>query len=116
MNLKERIEALKRLEAAATPGEWTYSDGMGNGPHAFMYDVVCPTEDGEYRVLLAFNHNFPDRIETDARFIAAARNALPDILAAYEAALVALEASHKERDKLRAELEAVKQPKESEGT
>lgn len=77
----DTLSALARLEKAATPPPWMAHDGRGDGPGGFMYDVLSTdTSIEDWRVLLAFNHNFPERIPVDRELVAAMRNALPSML------------------------------------
>lgn len=67
------LKKLRELEQAATPGPWSFDDGESGGCAA----VVC--ESG----LIADCYDGL-REEKDAEFIAEARNALPELLAAAE--------------------------------
>lgn len=71
------VEALRALEAAATPGPWDSEDGESVGH-------------GDQWIAHMSNHNpeHPDyaRVAVDAELIAAARNALPALLAVAEEA------------------------------
>ena len=101
MTLQERLDEVLRLEAEATPGPWcvdNYVVNPGDSPGQWH---VYETWDDDGPLLSTELGS-----ESDARFIAAARNILRPLGDAYKAALSALEASHAERDKLRAELEA----------
>ena len=89
MNLTEQLDEALRLEAEATKEPWRVDQRKMKGPAG----RTCA--DMRYA-----------NGDADARFIAAARNILRPLGDAYKAALSALEASHAERDKLRAELEA----------
>jgi hypothetical protein len=100
VTLPEQIAEVLRLEAAATPGEWECY-GIG---HVRSLKTI----DGEEHSPCDCKHisNWPD---SDAAFIAAARNIIRPLAQAYTAALTALEASDRERQKLKArvaELEA----------
>lgn len=112
VTLEEKIDELERLEKAATPGPWRSSTWYGIdggwaavGPHHEpLSDEDSDEPDGEVE----------DRAKNDAAFIAAARNHLPDILAALKEAqakrfqhedAVALADACLERDDLRAKLE-----------
>jgi hypothetical protein len=101
VTLPEKIEEVLRLEAAATPGEWECY-GIG---HVRSLKTI----DGEEHSPCDCKHisNWPD---SDAAFIAAARNIIRPLAQAYTAALTALEASDSDRQKLKArvaELEAL---------
>lgn len=78
------VAELRRLEQAASRPPWESHSGNGDGPCGFMYDVICPGEETERRVLLQLNHNFRENIDNDRRFIAAARNALSRLISAAE--------------------------------
>jgi hypothetical protein len=82
VNLQERIDELLRLEAEATPGEWSFGEGSR-------------IKGGDARTVadLRYINGGPN-----GRFIAAARNIVKPLCAAYRAALTALEASHQQRD------------------
>ncbi len=67
------IEELRRLEAEATPGEWSYKS-----KYVFA---------GKNCIALTDTDNAPDRrMEANAALIVAMRNALPELLRALEAA------------------------------
>ena len=95
-DLMERIEELARLEAAATPGPWASEDC--STPNCWCKWIDAPPGgDGEKVGVCTSGSLFA----ADSDFIAAARNTVPDLIAAYRAALTALEASHRELDALR---------------
>lgn len=90
-----KLEELKKLEQAATPGPWGAAS-IGGGKYRLEYDLRAQgkhwDQDDE-----AFSNGgwkaFSPTNEPDARFIAAARNMLPKLIAA-------LEAAQKLRDKM----------------
>jgi len=103
MNLTEQLDEALRFEGEATPGPWcvdNYVVNPGDSPGQWH---VYETWDDDGPLLSTELGS-----ESDARFIAAARNILRPLAAAYKAAIAALEASHADRDKLRAELEAAR--------
>lgn len=72
-----QIEILKALHDKATPGRFI------NNPH---YECVhTHSELGKLRPVLRYSHNNPNA-ENDSELFVAMRNALPDLLAAVEAA------------------------------
>lgn len=110
MTLQERIAELKRLEAEATPGEWQTNAVPSLGSTA--NGVFTKPADDETPELFVCSVKprwdegcaVGEEAIANAEFIAAARNAVVPLIAAYEAALTALEASHRERVKLREQL------------
>lgn len=73
-----KIEELKKLEAEATPADWSQT---GNGQHVLShgYGTVC----------LVFGDRPEPEWLANARLIAALRNAAPKLIAVVEAALEA---------------------------
>jgi hypothetical protein len=94
VTLPEKIEEVLRLEAMATPGPWE-AYGIGH--------IKAPTNEDPYQNPCDCKH-VSEKPEDDAAFIAAARNIVRQMAAAYTAALTALEASDSDRRKLREEL------------
>lgn len=73
----EQLAELEALERAATPGEWR----AGYVDHDCVFVVNdAPDAMGPERVLLRMNKHFP-RNHEDTTLIAAARTALPSLLA-----------------------------------
>lgn len=92
-------QAVTALLENVTPGPWraseTWRPPIGNFPHGtnangnvfWGYSISGSNENGG-RILptLAAVHNFPDKIHGNARFIAAARDLVPALLAERDAA------------------------------
>jgi hypothetical protein len=82
----EQIEELMRLEAAATPGEW-YADvtpNGGSGANCKSESVICTTYPEKSVVGLprSYAHGgIAPGYRENCQFIAAARNAIPGLLA-----------------------------------
>ena len=89
MNQTE-IDELRRLHEAATPGDWE-ATGWEAGSHGHKHDTCCIAVKGSQTFLTGNIPETPRRRATH-KFIAAARNALPRLLAA-------LEEARAERDK-----------------
>jgi hypothetical protein len=66
------LAELEELEQAATPGPWDLIENQGI---QFRYEIYVPSAGG------ILPHYVDLGIEANASFIAAARNALPDLLA-----------------------------------
>lgn len=95
-----KIEELRRLEKAATPGPWEYRyDGdrhyLGVGPYCIVEEVFGTGigSDPGY----AAEREATER-ETNARLISAARNALPKLLAVASAANELIESTTYQSD------------------
>ena len=84
------IDELRRMHEAATPGDWE-ATGWEAGSHGHKHDTCCIAVKGSQTFLTGNIPETPRRRATH-KFIAAARNALPRLLAA-------LEEARAERDK-----------------
>jgi hypothetical protein len=75
------VAELERLEKEATPGPWKRDKDL---------DVVTVARDerGKHRLVAGSYSCFPD--DADSAFIAASRNALPELIAALKIAVEAL--------------------------
>ena len=125
MTLQERLDEALRLEAELGDQTW-FPNGYGavhskeRGEDyrkvAARWDEVGRLDDElrealhqseptVCRVPCRHGDTATGRHATAMHFIAAARNILKPLGASYKAAIASLEASHAERDKLRAELE-----------
>lgn len=90
------IEKLKELEAKATHGRWQvgFNDGSGLGEYDTGYSIVAPEVAEDETVVFSGDNDgclLGIRKKEDAEFIAAAKNALPALLAALGEAREALE-------------------------
>jgi hypothetical protein len=104
VTLQEQIAEALRLEAEATPDPWT-SQPCNNPTCWCEWIDAPPGSDGVENGVCTTGSLY----KSDARFIAAARNLVKPLAAAYAASLHALEASDSDRKKLTAkvkELEA----------
>ena len=70
------LDDLARLEAAATPGPWTINRITGGDVE--VHEIYSDAGSGGWRVVSEMGEIEPD---SNAAFIAAARNALPALLA-----------------------------------
>lgn len=117
MTLQERIAEVLKLEAEATPAPWVTHMSGGDGPprplsvarfNQEAHDYWQPRNAGSTFWHDAIVNGWMSKKE-DCDFIVAAHAIIPDLAAACEVALTALEASHRERDKLRSQVEAVRE-------
>jgi hypothetical protein len=101
VTLPEKIEEVLRLEAEATPGEWMPRNIQTHlGPSVARSHAAWCLDVGGRRTIYGLCGNDA----SDLEFIAAARNIIRPLAAAYTAALTALSVSHQRRAELEKEL------------
>lgn len=97
----ERIEELRRLCDAATPGPWIVQESAFNRG---TMEIRCTSPDVRGGTLYVAQTRWMDTNSKDAPFIAAARTALPEALDTIEALRADLAAAHAAIENLQREV------------
>jgi hypothetical protein len=73
------LDRLERLEKAATSGPWSVATGYAS--HGFHEGIVTGSDSADFRTILKPNWSLPNALG-NIEFVAALRNAAPDLIAA----------------------------------
>lgn len=80
---KERLEELKRITDAATPGPWIF-ERVSHDSGEFSYE-----RNDDHALIAIYEHNYEIimKAKFDSELISASRTAIPELITAYEKAV-----------------------------